>query len=99
MTQSSPTPRMVAVLPDIEANITAMAGYALARGKNLRPHAKTHKSPDIARLQMAAGAVGTSCATVAEVEAMAATGVTGLLLTSPIADEKCARIAGLHRAG
>ena len=94
----SPTPRMVAVLPDIEANIAAMAAYAQARGKRLRPHAKTHKSPDIARLQIAAGAIGISCATVSEVEAMAAAGIGGLLLTSPIASAKCARVAALHRA-
>lgn len=90
---------MVAVLPDLEANIAKMADYARTRGKSLRPHAKTHKSPDIASLQLSAGAVGISCATVAEVEAMAAAGCTGLLLTSPVAAEKCARIAALHNAG
>lgn len=99
MPAPTPTPRMVAVLPDIEANIAAMADYARQRGKALRPHAKTHKSPDIAKLQMAAGALGISCATVSETEAMAAAGIKGLLLTSPIALEKCARIAALHRAG
>lgn len=99
MPAPTPTPRMVAVLPDIEANIAAMASYAKTRGKALRPHAKTHKSPDIAKLQMAAGALGISCATVSETEAMAAAGIKGLLLTSPIALEKCARIAALHRAG
>lgn len=99
MMTPTPTPRMVADLPGIEANIAAMAAYARTRGKALRPHAKTHKSPDIAKLQMAAGAVGISCATVSETEAMAAAGITGLLLTSPIALEKCARIAGLHTAG
>lgn len=99
MTHSSPTPRMVAVLPDIEANIAAMAEYARARGKVLRPHAKTHKSPDIAKLQMTAGAIGISCATVSEVEAMATAGITGLLLTSPIAAAKCVRLAALHGAG
>src|SRR4051812_49091857 len=96
---SSPTPRLVAVLPVIEANIATMADYARARGKSLRPHAKTHKSPDIAALQLKAGATGISCATVAEVEAMAAAGCPGLLLTSPIAADKCVRIAALHNAG
>ena len=99
MTASSSTPRMVAVLSDIEANIAAMAAYAKGRNKALRPHAKTHKSPDIAKLQVTAGAVGISCATVSETEAMAAAGIKGLLLTSPIAPDKCARIAALHRAG
>ncbi|MHB1207830.1 MAG: alanine racemase [Rhodospirillaceae bacterium] len=95
----SSTPRMVAVLADIEANIARMADYAKARGKSLRPHAKTHKSPDIAKLQMAAGAIGISCATVSEMEAMAAAGISGLLLTSPIAARKTPRVAALHGAG
>ena len=99
MPYANSTPRMVAVLADIEANIAGMADYAKARGKNLRPHAKTHKSPDIARLQMAAGAIGISCATVSEVEAMAAAGISGLLLTSPIAAQKTPRVAALHKAG
>jgi 3-hydroxy-D-aspartate aldolase len=99
MPQTPSTPRMVAVLPDIEANIARMADYAKARGKSLRPHAKTHKSPDIAKLQMAAGAAGISCATVSEMEAMAAAGIPGLLLTSPIAAQKAPRVAALHRAG
>jgi D-serine deaminase-like pyridoxal phosphate-dependent protein len=51
----------------------------------LRPHAKTHKSPDVAKRQLAAGAVGICCAKIGEAEALADHGVAhGLLITSPV---------------
>lgn len=50
----------------------------------LRPHAKTHKSVDIARRQIAAGAIGLCCAKLGEAEALAEGGITGLHLTSPV---------------
>jgi len=53
-------------------------------GRALRPHAKSHKCPAIAKAQLAAGAVGICCATLDEAEVMAAAGVRGILLTSPI---------------
>lgn len=94
-----PTPRLVAVRRDIEANIAAMARYAATRHVALRPHAKTHKCPRLANLQISAGAIGICCATVAEVEEMAAAGIPGLLLTSPIASDKARRVAAVHMAG
>jgi D-serine deaminase-like pyridoxal phosphate-dependent protein len=63
-----------------------MAAAAAAAGKKLRPHAKAHKCPEIARRQVALGAAGVCVATVAEAELMASAGVEGLLLTSPLAD-------------
>ncbi len=64
----------------------------------LRPHAKSHKCVDIARRQVAAGAVGISCATLDEVAALVAGGIPGLLLTSPIAGaSKFAQLEGLLR--
>ena len=61
--------------------------------KSLRPHAKAHKCVEIAKRQIAAGAIGVCVATVAEAELMAAAGIPGLLLTSPVADPlKMARI-------
>jgi D-serine deaminase-like pyridoxal phosphate-dependent protein len=76
-----------------------MAATARQAAVALRPHAKTHKSPDIARLQLrAGGAVGIACATVAEAEALAAGGIGGLLLTSPVMGEaKLAHLARLNR--
>ena len=57
---------------------------AVAGGVALRPHAKTHKSADIARLQLEAGAVGLTVATVGEAEAFAAEGVADLFVAYPL---------------
>src|SRR3546814_11889560 len=62
-----------------------MAALAAAHGVALRPHAKTHKSVDIARRQIAAGARGICCAKIGEAEVMADGGVAGILITSPVA--------------
>ncbi len=92
------TPALVIDLPALKRNIDAMAARAQRAGMSLRPHAKTHKCPDIATLQMQAGAVGIACATVAEAEALAASGIGGLLLTAPqMAEAKFARIAAINR--
>src|SRR5580693_1188346 len=70
-----------------------MAQQVKQSGKTLRPHAKAHKCAEIARREIAAGAIGVCVATVAEAELMAAAGIPGLLLTSPVADPlKMARI-------
>jgi D-serine deaminase-like pyridoxal phosphate-dependent protein len=88
-----PTPALLLDLDLFEANLARMAGLVRTKGKTLRPHAKAHKCPEITKRQIAAGAVGACCATVLEAEALAAAGVTGLLLTSPLADPlKMARI-------
>ncbi|MBS0479612.1 MAG: alanine racemase, partial [Proteobacteria bacterium] len=78
------TPALIVDLDAIEANIAAMAAFGRASGVALRPHAKTHKSADIARLQIAAGAVGVCCAKLGEAEALAGEGVESILLTSPV---------------
>jgi D-serine deaminase-like pyridoxal phosphate-dependent protein len=70
-----------------------MAARVKESGKSLRPHAKAHKCVEIAKRQIAAGAIGVCVATIAEAELMAAAGIPGLLLTSPVADPlKMARI-------
>ena len=78
------TPALLIDLPAMERNIAAMAAFAKANGVNLRPHAKTHKSVEIARRQIAAGAVGQCCATLGEAEAIAGAGIPGVLITSPV---------------
>ncbi|MDX2234144.1 MAG: DSD1 family PLP-dependent enzyme [Hyphomonadaceae bacterium] len=79
------TPALIVDLDALERNVAAMAAFAAARGVGLRPHAKTHKSSHIARLQMAAGAVGICCAKLGEAEAIAADGaVDSILITSPV---------------
>ena len=97
---SIPTPALVVDLAAFEANVTRMADHCREAKCGFRPHAKTHKCPEIARRQIAAGALGVCVATVAEAEAMAAAGVAGILLTSPIVDAgKAGRMIELIRAG
>ena len=95
---SVPTPALVIDLTALERNIAAMAAFAAGWGVRLRPHAKSHKCVAIAARQIAAGAVGVSCATLDEVAAMVGGGIAGLLLTSPIAGGPAfARLEGLLR--
>lgn len=56
--ESVPTPALVLDRSVLVENIAAMAARAAAAGVALRPHAKTHKSPAIAKMQIARGAVG-----------------------------------------
>ena len=79
------TPVLVLDVAALDRNIATMAGLAAARGVALRPHAKTHKSVDIAKRQIAAGAVGLCCAKIGEAEALSDGGIAGLLITSPVA--------------
>jgi len=89
-----PTPALLLDLDAFQSNLSLMADRVKKSGKNLRPHAKAHKCVEIARRQIAAGAIGVCVATVAEAELMSCAGVTGLLLTSPQADPlKMRRIA------
>jgi 3-hydroxy-D-aspartate aldolase len=79
------TPVLVVDLDALERNIARMAQWAAKQGMALRPHTKTHKSAEIARLQQKAGAIGFCCAKLGEAEALADNGITdGLLLTSPV---------------
>lgn len=95
-----PTPALLLDLDAFEANIQTLAAQCRRTGRSARPHAKTHKCPEIARRQVAAGAVGSSVATVSEAEAMAAAGIKSLLLTSPIVDpRKVARMIAVARGG
>ncbi|HXV01539.1 MAG TPA: alanine racemase, partial [Caulobacteraceae bacterium] len=78
------TPALVVDLEALERNIAAMAAFARAAGIGLRPHAKTHKSVEIARRQIAAGAAGVCCAKLGEAEALADGGIENILITSPV---------------
>lgn len=80
----------------LDRNIAKMAGFARDTQVALRPHAKTHKSVDIAKRQIAAGALGLCCAKIGEAEVLAAGGIPGLLITSPVtAAPAIARLAAL----
>ncbi len=81
------TPALVIDLDILERNIARMAEHAKNNKINLRPHAKTHKSAEIARRQMAAGALGICCAKLGEAEALADAGIESILITSPVVTE------------
>lgn len=88
-----PTPALALDLDAFDSNLARMAAAVKRAGKMLRPHAKAHKCVEIAKRQIAAGASGICVATVAEAELMSRAGLTGLLLTSPVADlRKMSRI-------
>jgi D-serine deaminase-like pyridoxal phosphate-dependent protein len=90
------TPVLVLDLDVLDRNIATMAALARARGVALRPHAKTHKSVDIAKRQIAAGAVGLCCAKIGEAEVLGDAGLPGVLITSPVtAPAAIARLAAL----
>jgi D-serine deaminase-like pyridoxal phosphate-dependent protein len=92
------TPALVIDHAALEENIARMAAIAADHNIALRPHAKTHKCVEIARMQLDAGAAGIACATILEAEALAQAGITGLLITSPVVGaDKAARLARLNR--
>lgn len=97
------TPALIIDLDAFERNLVAMAAYTQAHGVRLRPHAKTHKSPDIALLQIAHGAVGLCCQKVSEAEILVAGGVSDVLVTNEIVGpaklDRLAKLAGNARIG
>ncbi len=93
-----PTPCLMVDLDLMEGNIEKMAAHAKAHSIGLRPHAKTHKCPQIARRQIDAGALGICTATIREAEVMAAAGISGLLITSElVGPNKVQRLLRLTR--
>jgi 3-hydroxy-D-aspartate aldolase len=78
------TPALVLDLEMLDRNIAEMAAFAKAHNVKLRPHSKTHKSADIAKRQIKAGALGVCCAKLGEAEALAEAGVEHLHITSPV---------------
>jgi D-serine deaminase-like pyridoxal phosphate-dependent protein len=81
------TPVVLVDLDVLERNIMTQARRAREAGVRLRPHAKTHKSPEIARLQRAAGARGLSVAKVGEAEVFAEAGFDDLFIAYPVVGE------------
>ncbi|HYM16467.1 MAG TPA: DSD1 family PLP-dependent enzyme [Dehalococcoidia bacterium] len=95
-----PTPALVVDLPAMERNIARMAGYYAPRTCKLRPHFKAHKTPAIARRQIAAGScTGLTCATVGEAEVVAREHLAGdiLIANEVLGPGKAARVAALAR--
>ncbi|HEY0236400.1 MAG TPA: DSD1 family PLP-dependent enzyme [Afipia sp.] len=94
------TPALIVDLDALEKNIAMLAKRVDGNpnGVRLTPHAKAHKSIDIARLQMAAGASRMCCQNVAEAEAMVEGGIESVLLSNEIIGaDKARRLAALAR--
>ncbi|GAB3677424.1 DSD1 family PLP-dependent enzyme [Salinisphaera aquimarina] len=90
------TPCLLVDLDAIEHNIERMARVAAEHGVRLRAHAKSHKSPDIAARQIAAGAVGVCCQKVSEAETMVRGGVRDVLISNEVVNPRMlARLAAL----
>ena len=78
------TPCVLVDWPRVERNLDRMQAAVTGGGIRLRPHAKTHKSPEVARLQIARGAVGICCAKLGEAEVFAAAGIRDIRLPYPL---------------
>ncbi len=92
------TPALVIDLEAFEANLDFMAAHLAGTGARLRAHAKTHKSPIIAKLQIARGAVGQCVQKVTEAEVLAWGGVSDILVSNEVVGAaKLARLAALAR--
>jgi D-serine deaminase-like pyridoxal phosphate-dependent protein len=93
------TPALVVDLDPFERNLDLMANAVRGAGVRLRPHAKSHKCPEIARAQIARGAVGICCQKVGEAEAFVAAGIGDVLVTNEIVGAaKLSRLAALARS-
>lgn len=79
------TPALLIDLPAMERNLKRMADFARERHFNLRPHAKLYKAtPILAHMQLQAGAIGITCAKLAEAEVLAASGIRDILVANQI---------------
>jgi len=81
------TPALLIDLDIMEKNIKAMTEFAKKIGVNLRPHIKTHKIPEIAKKQVAAGAIGITAQKLSEAEVMIDAGLDNVLVPYPIVGE------------
>jgi D-serine deaminase-like pyridoxal phosphate-dependent protein len=92
---ASETPTLTVDLDIVDRNIDRMQRYCDERGIALRPHIKTHKTAQFARLQIEAGAVGIACQKLGEVEALGMTDVDVLVSFPLVGEEKARRLAEL----
>lgn len=95
------TPCLVVDFDALECNLQRMGEYAKTNGMRLRPHAKMHKSVDIARLQMTiGGATGICCQKVSEAEVFARARISDILVTNEVRQPAMIkRLAALPRLG
>ena len=91
------TPALIVDLDVVEANIARIAKLCHDNGVNWRPHVKGNKTVEIVRKELAAGAIGITCAKVGEAEVMAAAGVRSILIANEIVGApKIARLVALQ---
>src|SRR5712692_2928827 len=90
-----PTPQVLIDRARLMRNIDRVQQLADAAGVKLRPHAKTHKSPLVARWQLDRGAVGVCCAKVGEAEVFADAGIDDIRLPYPVNPSNAARLLAL----
>jgi len=91
------TPAAVIDMDRVERNIARIQAACDAAGVANRPHIKTHKSPMLARMQIAAGAHGITCQKLGEAEVMANAGIDDILISyNLIGEEKMARLGALQ---
>lgn len=96
--QELSTPALTIDLGILERNLDRMAAYCREHNLGLRPHTKTHKTPEVARMQLERGAVGLTVAKVGEAEVMASAGLDEIVVAYPIwGAEKLRRLATLAR--
>jgi len=95
-TSALDTPALLVDLAVMEGNIARVAGTCRAHGVAWRPHSKSHKTPEIAQMQIAAGAIGVTCAKLGEAEVMASAGIRDILIANEIVGaSKVARLVAL----
>jgi D-serine deaminase-like pyridoxal phosphate-dependent protein len=90
-----PTPAVLIEQSRVERNLDRMQAAARARGLRLRPHAKTHKSVTLARLQIGRGAVGICCAKLGEAEVFADAGIEDIRVPYPLNPANAERVLAL----
>jgi D-serine deaminase-like pyridoxal phosphate-dependent protein len=94
------TPLILADLDQMERNVRDWQSWMDDRGVAFRVHVKTHKVPEVALLQVAAGARGICCAKVSEAEPFAAVGIDDVCVAYPVfGEQKWARAAELAGSG
>lgn len=92
------TPALVIDLEAFERNLVRMAEWSRQTGCAVRPHAKAHKTPLIARKQLDAGAIGITCSKLGEAEVLVAGGIGGILISSEVVGPaKVSRLISLAR--
>jgi len=93
-----PTPAMILDIDAFDYNLKKMADHCKQTGINLRAHVKIHKSPEVSKRQVAMGAIGVCCATIAECEMMVNHGIRGVLFTcQPSGKNKINRVVALSK--